>query len=456
MRDDERDLSVQVLEDTFKSKDEKSIIDQDVILLVGKDFEFITAMRDRLEKEQDFHVTIALTIRKAADLFYSMKPAFILVDLGVCGEEIGCADRFVKLVYQSQTPIALVNEEVSLERRVHAYELGATDYIDKKVLDPKWFIPYLRNRLEDQQRVLVDELTGAYNRKYMERLLENLLADYERNDEVFSIVMIDLDYFKQVNDEHGHLVGDEVLRKLVDTINQYKRKTDHLCRFGGEEFQLSLPGTDAQTAAKVIERIRKYFSEVIFKVGEETFNVTFSAGITEVNGQNQQNHLLIDEADKALYQSKASGRNYTTIYSRTSEVTILRRLHVIIVDDDRLIRTMLERSFKEWEFDRTVEIIVHTYEDGVDFLGSDWYNPNDKYMILLDGIMPRMNGIAVLKKVREIYPDRDIVISMLSARSSESYIVHALEKGADDYMLKPFKMPEVIARVDRLARRMLF
>lgn len=435
--------------------DELQKIDNNVVLLVDYDVDFVTDVKDRLEDEE-FHAIIALTIQKGIELYYTMKPAFVLVNLEVNGLDHEPVKEFIKLIYQNFVPIALVSDTISLEKRIFAYEIGATDIIDKQVIHPDWFIPYLRNRLAQQQRVLIDELTGAYNRKYMEHLLDDLIADYERNGDSFSIVMIDLDFFKQVNDKYGHLVGDEVLRKLVETINTYKRKTDYVCRFGGEEFQLSLPKTGVENAKMVIERIREEFAKIPFHSGDEEFYVTLSAGVTEIHTYNKSKEKLLDEADQALYQSKKSGRNRTTIYSQANEVDIIHRMHVIIVDDNRLIRTMLETGFKKWEFDKSVEVVVHTYEDGVEFLASDWYEPNDKYIILLDGIMPRMNGTEVLAKVREVYPDEDIVISMLSGRTSESSIVHALQKGADDYMLKPFKISEVLARVGRLARRMLF
>src|SRR5690606_37506875 len=113
------------------------------------------------------------------------------------------------------------------------------------------------------------------------------------------------------------------------------------------------------------------------------------------------------------------------------------------------------RSLIKMNFDQHVAVIVQSYEDGVQFLESTWYVPDEKYVILLDGMMPKLDGIEVLTKVRSDYPDHNIVITMLSARSSEKNIVQALEKGADDYMLKPFNIPEVMARLHRLAKRML-
>src|SRR5699024_7210358 len=122
-------------------------------LLVDYDVDFVTDVKDRLEDEE-FHAIIALTIQKGIELYYTMKPAFVLVNLEVNGLDHEPVKEFIKLIYQNFVPIALVSDTISLEKRIFAYEIGATDIIDKQVIHPDWFIPYLRNRLAQQQRVL--------------------------------------------------------------------------------------------------------------------------------------------------------------------------------------------------------------------------------------------------------------------------------------------------------------
>ncbi|HEY4552032.1 MAG TPA: response regulator [Bacillaceae bacterium] len=143
------------------------------------------------------------------------------------------------------------------------------------------------------------------------------------------------------------------------------------------------------------------------------------------------------------------------VFTEERSLANIQKLHFIIVDDDPLVRAVLEKSFLKIDFGKDIAVIVHSFQDGVEFLESDWYDPDDKYLLLLDGIMPKMDGIEVLLRVRTDYPDRNIVVSMLSARSGEGNIIQALEKGADDYMLKPFNVPEVMARMERMAKRML-
>src|SRR5699024_12664153 len=117
---------------------------------------------------------------------------------------------------------------------------------------------------------------------------------------------------------------------------------------------------------------------------------------------------------------------------------------------------MLEKSFLQWTVESSIKTYVHTYTDGVTFLNSDWYVPGEKYIILRDGMMPEMDGKDVLAQIRKDYPEENIVISMLSARSCETSIVQGLEEGAHGYMLKPFKIRRGPSSMKRLGVRRLF
>jgi len=427
--------------------------DNKVILIIEKDINHATVFRNNLE-HAGYHVVMALTLRKGFDLFYAMTPDFVILDADL-DEMRAHVKEFISSVLQNHIPIALVGENVTDEKRARIYQTGATDIIDRKMLDATWFLPYLENRLNFQQKVFVDELTGASNRKYMDRIVEDLMNRYIYDKELFSLVMIDIDHFKTVNDTYGHINGDIVLKRLVEIINQYTRSTDDVCRFGGEEFMISLPRTSSTEAYEIVERIRHIFNWQQFEVEGKVFRVSFSAGVETVDDEHQSVPDLIEEADRALYQSKETGRNKTTIYQKNAE-RLQQKLNIIVVDDDKLTREIVSQSFADLEFGTDLETEIRTYSDGADFIHSDWYEAGHKYIILLDGIMPKMNGTEVLKEVRTHYPDENIVILMLSARQGEAAVVQALEKGADDYVLKPFNIPELFARVQRLSKRMLF
>lgn len=154
-----------------------------------------------------------------------------------------------------------------------------------------------------------DNLTGALRRDPFMLLFEKEINQAKRSGVSFCIVMIDLDYFKKVNDSYGHLVGDKVLQKTALTISQELRTYDSLCRYGGEEFIVLLPDTTIDEAKLVIERIRENVEQQIVQtVDGQKIQMTISAGITAVDSNNTLNSN-IDLADKALYCAKSEGRN---------------------------------------------------------------------------------------------------------------------------------------------------
>lgn len=153
-----------------------------------------------------------------------------------------------------------------------------------------------------------DELTGAYNRRWIMELLEHEKSRSDRSGEPFAIALFDLDHFKQVNDTHGHSAGDSVLKAFVCTASRVMRTTDVLARYGGEEFLLFLPQSSKESAQTCIERIRRELRNMAFKGLPRDFRVTVSAGIAQYQ-QNEGLPDLIDRADQALYEAKKAGRD---------------------------------------------------------------------------------------------------------------------------------------------------
>lgn len=449
--------SVEVIDD---SRFIAGTLEDRVILLIEEDIILVTYLIEHLEKE-GYQVLIARTIQKGLEIYYTMRPAFVILSLEIVKAEASKeeAEQLIKITLQGVIPLAIMGKAGNNEDRILAYKLGALDYLARPIKEDI-FIPYLQNRLymkqKLQQKVTVDELTGLYNRKHLNQILENSIGTYNSTGEKFVLCMIDLDYFKHVNDQYGHLVGDEVLRELGKHLQNGLSSEAKPFRYGGEEFTIILPGISEEKAAEQLNKLREKFSKVIFTSGEDTFTVTWSAGITIMRDGIKGMEDIIHEADQALYRSKSAGRNRVTIHSNKSSVSNQRKLHLMIIDDDALVRKILEQGFSEWQPQRGVTVSVETFKDGLDFIESDWYNTKDQYVILLDGMMPKMDGIEVLSTLRKRYPEKNIVISMLSARSHEKNIIHALEKGADDYLIKPFNLEEVIARIDRLVHRMLF
>jgi diguanylate cyclase (GGDEF)-like protein len=160
-----------------------------------------------------------------------------------------------------------------------------------------------------QELAITDSLTGIFTRKhYLERLAEEI--DYSRQfNYPFSLLMLDIDHFKGINDHYGHLVGDAVLRFVAKLIKDNLRQVDLLCRYGGEEFSIILTNTDKDGAKLAAERIRQSVENSPVKVYDEDLKVTISIGVTTFPGDARNSQKLIETADKALYKAKQNGRN---------------------------------------------------------------------------------------------------------------------------------------------------
>lgn len=156
-----------------------------------------------------------------------------------------------------------------------------------------------------------DELTGVYNRRFFVEALEREMTRAKRYGTDLVILMIDMDYFKRVNDTYGHIAGDMVLREIGKMLLDSMRQSDLICRYGGEEFAVILPNTDVEKATVVSERFRERVNKHQFEYDSKKLQITVSIGIASFDRSNdkQSPTELVDNADQALYQAKREGRN---------------------------------------------------------------------------------------------------------------------------------------------------
>lgn len=163
-----------------------------------------------------------------------------------------------------------------------------------------------------------DGLTGLYNQSHFLEVLNNEYKKAQRHLQALSCIMIDIDYFKSVNDTHGHQFGDYVLARSADILKQIARDTDIVARYGGEEFFIILPNTDRKGAYILAERIRVAFSKKVFKKDKASQDVTVSLGISSMSDHNMiSDDVMIANADNALYSAKWRGRNNVCTYEET-------------------------------------------------------------------------------------------------------------------------------------------
>lgn len=164
-----------------------------------------------------------------------------------------------------------------------------------------------------------DSLTGLYNNHYFSKEFTDLIEKSKRYGRIFSLVMFDIDDFKQINDGYGHRSGDIALQFLAECIHKTVRKdVDIACRYGGDEFVIVFPGTNAENAFKVCERLLQLVRSKQFECSDgRHYSFTLSMGISEYPRDGEENYYLFENSDRALYYSKNNGKNTITIYSKS-------------------------------------------------------------------------------------------------------------------------------------------
>jgi len=227
----------------------------------------------------------------------------------------------------SRVPIILISALSDTQHIVEGLELGANDYVTKPIVMPiltARMEALLRSselvrRLEVQTELLsklaaFDDLTGVYNRRSMFHHLEAELSRCRRYGRSLGILMVDIDHFKRVNDEHGHLVGDQALRWVATTLQNELRSMDFLCRYGGEEFCAILPETNRPGVARAGERLRAAIERTLFTQDEVQLSLSISLGGASW-AADESNDIpdLLARADAALLEAKRNGRNQVRV-----------------------------------------------------------------------------------------------------------------------------------------------
>jgi two-component system cell cycle response regulator len=222
-----------------------------------------------------------------------------------------------------QTPILIIVDPEDHPRLLKALDMGVNDYlmrpIDKQELLARVNTQLRRRRYTEQLRsnvqatieaAVTDALTGLFNRRYMESQLTAHVDQATHRGRALSILALDIDHFKAINDAHGHDAGDQVLKELALRLKRNVRNLDIVCRTGGEEFIIILPDTDQESAERVAERIRRAVSAKHFSGGKAgLLNMTISIGVAVLDGSHDSMDDLLKRADQALYRAKREGRN---------------------------------------------------------------------------------------------------------------------------------------------------
>jgi len=213
--------------------------------------------------------------------------------------------------------ITAKTDENSIEK---AYDIGGADYVTKPFL-PRELKARVKKELDMQSmmnelKILAstDSMTKLYNRRYFTKTSKHILDLAKRENQDISLIMLDIDKFKTINDTYGHDVGDEVIISLANELISTQRSSDVVCRFGGEEFVILLPNTPIEGAVHTAENIRKNIENIILEINNKQISFTVSIGVSSIKQDETNIEKALKRADEALYSAKENGRNKVCKY----------------------------------------------------------------------------------------------------------------------------------------------
>ncbi len=268
--------------------------------------------------DEDYHVIESQSGRQALEVLNQNPEGVDLILLDVMmpvmsGLEVLAAIKQNPLT--DNIPIILITANADDDNVAEGLDMGAFDYIIKPY-SLVVLLARVRTALREKERqdllekwATTDPLTGLMNRRHFFELADRELEQTRRSNRPLSFIMLDIDHFKQVNDNYGHLVGDAAIIQLAELLKYQLRKVDFCGRYGGEEFGLCLPDTPIEGALEVAERIRKdVLTLQIDSHNDKMISISISLGIAE-NNQDVDVEEILKRADKALYAAKDAGRN---------------------------------------------------------------------------------------------------------------------------------------------------
>ena len=269
-----KDFLFPLIELTYKYEnfDEMVISDESVfhtsapiIQIIDDDVSLLMLLKDVLE-EQDWMVMTYTNPEIAVNKYFELKPDCLILDI-----ELPNKDGF-QILQEIQEhnekrfiPTIMISVKNNKQVRIDAYKKGADDFFPKPI-DMEEFVAKIDRHLQRKklfdQSVLIDELTEVYNRKYLADSLPRFFQDFRRTKQAFSICILDIDYFKKVNDTYGHLMGDRILKDFAQYLKQNIRSLDMIYRYGGEEFVILFPRTASEEAKSRLSELIKGFSQI--------------------------------------------------------------------------------------------------------------------------------------------------------------------------------------------------
>jgi diguanylate cyclase (GGDEF)-like protein len=414
------------------------------VLLVEDDAVEALRLREMLEAK-DREVAVVGTAADAVRIFGEREIACVVLDLDLPdGNGHGLVRRLREHPQGTNVPILVFAGVGDSRAKAECLALGADAILDKP-LDAEILSLAVSSRIRRSIRqardARVDPLTGLENRKAFEEAFRRAISTARRVRFPVAMAVLGVDHLKVLNDTHGIGTGDEVLKRIADTLINILRTSDAVARWGGDEFVALFADADLSGAVVALERVRRALREIRLRTPTgESFPVTLTCGLVQV-GDGETPETVYARAERLLRLGKAAGRN--RVFTER-DVERPRRPKVLVVEDDELVVTLLRKHLEMDGFE-----VIHE-PDGIAALTTS--RSLEVSLVLLDRRMPGMDGIDLIAQLRRQASYARVPVVMLTALGSEEEIVRGFERGADDYIVKPFSPAELLARIHRLLR----
>ncbi len=415
------------------------------ILLIDDD-PYITDLLRTVLEGSNREIFTASTAKEAEAVLEDKKVSLILLDL-ILPDTDG-RNFLVRLKERATTasvPVIVLSAKLGAQPKTECFALGADAYYEKPfeveticAAVSAWLYRTEGNLRESRR----DHLTGLPNRAaFREAYLRNVSLASRRGESI-TVAILDLDRFKFVNDNYGHAAGDEVLRRTGAVLTGAFRKSDLLARWGGEEFVVLFPNTSLEGACNAVRKALEALSAQKFQgPGGKEFHVTFSAGVAEVTPSISMEEAIA-EADRFLYLAKAQGRN--RVLSSKDETSHQPRA-ILLAEGDETVAAIVKNRLGREGF------TIKHFSDGpaaLEAAMSGGYS-----LCVLDAKMPGMDGLGLLAKLRATPVCSNLPVLLLTSLGKEKDIARGFQLGADDYLVKPFSILDMVARVRNILRK---
>lgn len=322
-----RSGGISFLAKTFSLQHLKAILDSVVPLQTNIKFKVLIIEDDKVTSEYctailehaGIEIVSLADPKEIFDQIIEFDPDVILLDMYM--PEID-GFEMASIIRQHQTftsiPIVIMSSETDVNKQFKMRSIGADDFI-LKPFQPHHLVDTILNRIKRSKHtkhmIYTDGLTGLMLFSKIKEQIQTLMESCLRYNLDYSIGLIDLDYFKKINDQYGHLAGDQILREFSEFLSSRVRKSDIVTRYGGEEFAVIFPYTSSENAVRALNSMRESFARRLKHSNIGEFYITFSGGVASITDYQDLDALLL-AADKALYRAKGSGRNHIEIANK--------------------------------------------------------------------------------------------------------------------------------------------